>query len=350
MFLNVFSIAFFIVFVVGICSRYVKHGKKVFCIFSGVIYFLLAALRSESVGGDTTNYVYIFRRVASMDWKVVIANWDNDPMFWGLLSVLGKITLNYTVLFTIVAAFFTVSIWFFIYKYSKDPLMSIIVLLAMNLYQFSLTGMRQTIAMSFIVWVIILLDQNKIKSALLLVIIAGLFHSSALIFLIVIIMKKVKINNFTLLLSVPVLISSFLFRGNIANRLMVFIDERGYEIENTESGLTMTFVIFILYILAVVFAHEYVDNKRSLYLQYGIAALAVFFEMLVPVQRIYFRIAFYFLMIYIILIPNVLCAIRNKRTQVLIRMGIYILLIIQYLFFTINSCYILPYTTFWQKK
>ena len=76
--------------------------------------------------------------------------------------------------------------------------------------------------------------------------------------------------------------------------------------------------------------------------------LACFFEMLVSTQSIFFRIAFYFLMIYIVFVPNVVESIRNGKSRFIVKTGIYVLLSIQYLVFTIGSCGILPYQTFWQ--
>lgn len=348
MFLNIFSVTFFLIFIIGILSKRIKGGKNFFCIISGVSYFLIAAIRSWKVGGDSYNYVKAFEYLADKNLHMAITYSDKDPIFYGFLSLLGRWTNNYTVLFVIVSAFFSISIWFFIYRYSKDPLLSIIILLSMNLYQFSLTGMRQTIAISFTVWAIVAMDKGKIKTAILLILFGSFFHASVLVFLIIVVMRKIKVGYRFLYLSIPTLIVCFVFRAEIANQLIGLVSERGYEVDITKTGLTMMFVIFVLYVMAVVFARDYVGNSQTLYMQYGIAMMAVFFEILVSTQNIFFRIAFYFLIIYIVLIPNVLMSIKNRKIRIIFRFAIYVLLTIQYLMFTIGSSYILPYTTFWQ--
>lgn len=348
MYLNVFSITFLFVYILSFFLSSRKDGKKIFCIISGICYFLIAALRSWNVGGDSFNYVGIFEFLANENIEVAFNFSEKDPFFYILLSILGKFTSNYTVLFTAVAGFFTISIWYFIYKYSKDPILSIIILLAMNLYQFSLTGMRQTITISFIVWSIIELDKNKIKAAIFYIFLGSLFHKSGLIFLVIILMKNLNINIKIVKISIIILFFCFLFRGNIANILIRFISERGYEVNTTTNGITMTFVIFILYIISVVFFEEYTIHDRRRYLQYNIAFWAVFFQILVSVQNIFFRIAFYFLIIYIVLIPNVLVNIKNRNSKMIVKNTLHILLIIQYLMFTMGSSHILPYTTYWQ--
>lgn len=348
MYLNIFSITFFFVYILSFFLRYIKEGKKIFCIISGICYFLIAALRSWDVGGDSFNYVWMFEFLANENIEVAFNFTEKDPFFYVLLSILGKFTSNYTVLFIIVAGFFTISIWYFIYRYSKDPMLSIIILLAMNLYQFSLAGMRQTITISFIVWAIIALDRNKIKTAILYIFLGSLFHKSGLIFLVIILMKNLNINIKIRKASIIILVFCFLFRGTMVNFFISFINERGYEIATTTNGITMTFVIFILYIISIIFIEEYAKYDKRRYLQYDIAFWAVFFQLLVTVQNIFFRIAFYFLIIYIVLIPNVLVNIKNRNSKMIVKNTLHVLLIIQYLMFTMGSGHILPYTTYWQ--
>lgn len=348
MFFNIFSITFFMMYILNFFLKYVKNGRKIFCVVSGICYFLIAGLRSWKVGGDSFNYVRIFEFLASEKLKVAFNFSEKDFFFYALLSILGKVTSNYTILFLLVAGFFTISVWLFIYKYSKDPMLSIVVLLSMNLYQFSLTGMRQTLAISFGMWAIMALNENKIKKAILYIILGSLFHKSLLIFLLIIFIRKIKFNIGGSKISILILVLCFLFRGIIAKILITYISERGYDIDVNTNGLAMTFVIFVLYIISTIFIKEYVECDKKRYLQYDIAFCAVFFQMLVPVQNIFFRIAFYFLMIYIVLIPNVLTSIKNRNSRLIVRKTIHVLLVIQYLMFTIGSSYILPYTTYWQ--
>lgn len=327
-----------------------KNGKKMYCILTGICYFAVAAVRSNTIGFDTAIYVNSFERLSKMSLDAAMLFSDKDVCFWVLLSLLGKITSNYTVLFFLVACIFTISAWHFIYKYSKDPRLSIIVMLAFNLYQFTFTGMRQTIAMSFILWAIDYCYQRKIIKSIVFILIGAIFHSSALIFIIVILFRiyKKKLTQVHTITIAFLLGIVFLLRGTIAQRLIVLIQDRGYEVTMLNSGLTMTFVIFVLFLLGCLFIREYNFSDENATLTYLIAMLACFFEMLVSTQSIFFRIAFYFLMIYIVFVPNVVESIRNGKSRFIVKTGIYVLLSIQYLVFTIGSCGILPYQTFWQ--
>ena len=319
-----------------------------FCITSGIAYFLIAALRSWNVGGDSFNYKYMFEVVSSLNLSQVIQYAKTDPFFFIFLKALSCISGNYTFLFSIVSAFFVITVWTFIYRYSDDPVLSIIILLAFNLYQFSLTGMRQTIAMGFIVLSLIETKKQRRFLPYLCVIIGSLFHASAFIFMIIPLMRQITITTAMLRFSSLLLAVVFILRRAIASIFIIFIRERGYNLSLSNSGATMMFVIAVLYGMAIVFLKEYSKTDKDYSILYYMGWFAVFFEILVTSQNIFFRAAFYFLISYVILIPNLISRVKSRNSRLILKSSMYILMSAQYLLFTIGSCHILPYTTFWQ--
>lgn len=346
--MNIFSFAYIVILIIGFLCNYTENGKKYFCISSGVIYFLIAALRSSQVGGDSYNYRNMFEIIDRFNFKEIILTSKKDPIFFAFLKILRNITDNYSVLFAIVAGFFTVTVWMYIYKYSEDAVLSVIVLLAFNLYQFSLTGMRQTIAMGFVVLAIMAVYENKKLFPYIFIILGGLFHSSALLFLVIPIMRHIRMSTKVLRIMGGLLIVCFFLRGYIAGILVQYVAERGYDLSLSNSGKIMMIVIGVLFGLALLFINEYAECDKNYCVQYYMGWLAVFFEILVTSQNIFFRLAFYFLISFIILIPNIACRAKNPNSRLILKTGLYVVLSIQYLFFTIGSCYVLPYSTFWQ--
>ena len=348
--MTIFLISYLYVLLLYSLLKCKKNGKRLYCVLTALCYFFIAALRSRTVGFDTDIYVNAFLQFSEMPLSSAIAYFNKDVGFWVLLSLLGKAIPNYTILFIIVAGLFTVSTWHLIYKYSADPRLSIIVLLAFNLYQFTLTGMRQTIAMSFIMWAMDACYQKRILRGIIFICIGSVFHSSALVFIVVILLMKYrkKLDHAHTFVIALILGIVFLLRGEIAQRLIVFIQDRGYEMTMTNGGLTMTFVIFALFLLGCLFIREYSFADENATLSYLIAMIACFFEMLVSTQSIFFRVAFYFLLIYIIFVPNVIQTIQHNSSRRLVKASVYVLLSIQYLVFTVSSCGIVPYQTFWE--
>lgn len=346
--MNIFLLTYILTLINGFFCKYIKGGKRVFCITSGIAYFLIAALRRWDVGGDSFNYKYMFELVSSMNLSQVIQYAKTDPFFFIFLKALSCISENYTFLFSVVAAFFVIMVWTLIYHYSDDPVLSIIILLAFNLYQFSLTGMRQTIAMGFIVLSLIETKKQRRFLPYLCVIIGSLFHASAFIFMIIPLMRQITITTAMLRFSSLLLAVVFILRRAIASIFIIFIRERGYNLSLSNSGATMMFVIAVLYGMAIVFLKEYSKTDKDYSILYYMGWFAVFFEILVTSQNIFFRAAFYFLISYVILIPNLISRVKSRNSRLILKSSMYILMSAQYLLFTIGSCHILPYTTFWQ--
>lgn len=350
--MSLFYLTFTFLIISNIILKKCPNGRKYFCILSCGIYFLIAALRGRVVGYDTDIYVKSFERLADQKFLAAMFYSDKDYVFWGFLALIGKVTTNYTILFIIVNGFFCFSVWHFIYKYSYDPCLSVIVLLSFNLFQFSITGMRQTIAMGCIVWAIDYLYKRKLLITIICILIASLFHQSALICLIFIpiFFYHNKLGYKQATAAVVFLVATFSFKNKIAQSLNFLIKSRKYEIAISDGGLTMTFVVFMVFLLGCLFIKEYTseDNNSKSKVTFLIAICACFFEMLVSTQSIFFRVAFYFLVVYIIYVPNVVYSIRNRNSRSLVKISIYLLLSLQYLFFTVGSCGIYPYITFWQ--
>lgn len=345
---NIFLYAYILILIVGFCCTRITNGKKHFCVFSGIVYFLLAALRSSQVGGDSFNYRNMFESMEGKSLQHIFLKSDRDPVFYTFLGVLRKLTDHYWVMFAIIALFFVVTVWVYIYRYSDDPVLSVVVLLAFNLYQFSLTGLRQTVAIGFIVLAIMAINENKRVSPYVFILIGGLFHASALVFLVIPLLRHLRLNTKILRFSGIMLFVCFIFRRNIAGMLVQYLGERGYGLELSDSGSTMMLVIAFLFAVALLFIREYADSDQDYRIQYYIGWFAVFFEILVTSQNIFFRIAFYFLIAFVTLIPNIASRAKNPTTRRTLKVGLYVVLSVQYLFYTIGSCYILPYTTFWQ--
>ena len=329
-----------------------RNNKKAYCIILGLIYFLIASLRGRCVGGDTDIYVNAFQYLSTVSYKGAANFMGKDPVFYIFISFIGKIWCNYTFLFTIIAFIFTVSVTNFIYKFSDDPFLSWAFMLAFNLYQFTLTAMRQTIAISFVLFAFSYLLENKWLKGVIMILIGSLFHMSALCCLMAFILYKVKVNKRMLYSSFILLAVIYLFKSRVATLfLSVFKEEdREYTVENEGAGLTMLLVITILYVAcAVLIDKEKLNQSPVLQKLFIISFFALIFEILVPTQSIFFRFAFYYLFGMAALLPNMInnCIVREKK---LVYAVLFFILSVQYIFFTMGSCYITPYYTFWQDR
>lgn len=345
-----FYIPFIVVLLYGIGGRKSSQRNKYFCIITGIMYFLIAALRSSSVGTDTHVYVDNFLRLGNYPLSYIARVYDKDIFFFYFIAILGRLTENYTILFIIVSGWYGYSVWRFIHKYSPDAALSIIVLLALNLYQFTLTGMRQAIAIGFVVWAFDLVLQKKYLKAAVWILIGSMFHMSALVALTLIPIKMIskKVTRRRALIICGLLALVFVFRTYVAGLLIVLIDERDYVITEENTGMTMTFVIFALLVMTAIFMNEFTARKENAAFFFLTGAVACAFQMLVATQPIFFRLAFYFLMMYPFMIPMFISSLHYKYNYAIMKYLLYGLMSVQYLLFTMNSSGIAPYRFFWQ--
>lgn len=351
--MDIFVFAFAIVIILKIYYHSnipAKDKKKNICIILGVLYFVIAAFRHKDVGGDTYNYVNFLRSFSNYDFKqVLIHSKGSDPVFYLCLSILGRMTQNYTILLSLVALVFSVSVMRFIYKYSNDPCFSWIILLALNIYQFTLTGMRQTIAIAIILYAIDYYLRDKPVKSILLCLFASLFHFSAITVVIaLVILRFLKKKNFMIVS--PVIALLILGTNTIfVTFLSRFMNSSEYtKVSTGAGGITMALVIFTLYIVClIVYPPTRVNQERDKTLM-ALSFLGVVFEMLVPAQPIYFRFAFYFLPALSIVFPSAIMNTSSIRSRRIVGVVFFFLLSFQYILITRGSCYILPYKFFWQ--
>lgn len=152
----------------------------------------------------------------------------------------------------IITAFFTtISIGRFIYKAAKDPALALLFFITLGLFQFSLSGIRQTIAISITLWLFPLIRQRKFIKFILGVYLASLFHKSAYFFIPAYFIAGQELNKKKLILETIVFMSIFLIADKILLSLADFMDYN-YGIEETDNGFFFFFVVLVITIASLI--------------------------------------------------------------------------------------------------
>ena len=125
-----------------------KFDKQIITI-SFALLILLTAFRSVYVGPDTRQYVNHFYRVCNGVYSRLDDQFESGYRLFTFL--LSKVTHNEHILLFLIALLTNIPIARFIYKYSKNRFLSIILYVSIGSFLFQLTGLRQSIAMSFCV-------------------------------------------------------------------------------------------------------------------------------------------------------------------------------------------------------
>ena len=333
-----------------------RISKKQFCILVGIGFILITGLRSPGVGSDTTGYYFSFLDLKYLSWDELWAMEKRDWGYYLLAWILSKTTGSFTVLTLVTAVTFYYPVMKLLYKYSDDLGLSCLVMFAFNFFQFSMTGIRQTIAFGFAILFFLAIHEKRsawsIIKAILFVFLATAFHRSAFIILLYIPIKYLSKSRVATQLSVLLIPIIYLLRRTIvrgSRELLIELDFDALDFGEIGGGLT-TFLMYIAFVLASFFLStddgedEIPANEIIL-----LAIVSTAFQSMVLVESVLFRAAWYFAIFFIIMIPKFIkkANFGHNERKIFGILG-YSIVLYMYFFITRGSAYVLPYRFFWQ--
>ena len=172
--------------------------KKIFLILSFLILVFISGFRNSSVGTDTIHYINAFNNINVMNF--LLSHFENGFLLY--TKVIRNISDDPTLFLFISSTICIGSTCVFIYKFSEDPLLSILLYIVLKPYFFQMTGMRQALATAITVFAFQLILEKitrpRIFFSFVLMIIATQFHNMAFVAFIPYIMwlfPKVRYNT-----------------------------------------------------------------------------------------------------------------------------------------------------------
>jgi hypothetical protein len=301
------------------------------------------------VGVDIEWYVGNFYSISNtQSWSDVI-EYGKDPGYWCFVKLISYITNDHQVYLAIIAAIFAISISMFIYRYSNEPSFSFFALLPFSYFYFSMTGLRQTVAISILFFAYKYIREKKLINFLIIVGIASLFHITALVFILAYFIAYRKINYKYLSLVTIFIFIIYVFRFSFIQFIIDnILTNRGYSIEPSNEGIASFITFVIIFIAGLIFRKDVLKYNEKSNILYNMLILGIIFQILVSVIPNIFRISMYFNIYNIIFIPEVLNSIKDRKFASLGYMVVLFLLSIQYFLFTYNVAGVIPYSFFWK--
>lgn len=339
------TIYIFLIFFLTLCLlinfKEIKYRKIITFIIFGVLT-IIAALRSVDVGIDTNQYFRNFSVIANLDWNQAFST-RYEVGFFAFCKILSCISTNPQTIIIGSSLFIVPFVGYFVYKESNNVVLSALVYILLNLYFFNLTGMRQSLAISFIIISFIKYKNKKYFAYILNIILATLFHSSAIVFLTLPIIDKLKYEKRTLLYVLMASIICFLFSNQIFTFMTNILGKySGYE--NSVFGVSNYFgALFqsLFYSYIFILCHIILTKKENsnslkrnqLYLK--LVGASAIFEILSMKMQIFSRVAIYFFLFSIILVPISLSCIKSKKNRFYISLVVYVSFVLYWLIIAI---------------
>ena len=324
-----------------------KENWKYYCIVLGFLLFIISALRSTSVGNDSGQYARIFYFLQQLDIKLIINYYQSDLAFYYLTKILTYVTSNHQWMFAIIGGFFSYSVSRFIYKHSANPMVSLIMLITMSYFAFSLTGLRQTIAIAIILFSYDYIIHKKFFKFILFVGIASLFHQSALFFLPAYLINSKQISGLKIFVGILTASIVFAFRPLLVSFVQLFIyQDYSINLDQDAGGWTTLVMYFLIILVSLIFSRKIKNKNFFLFLK--MMFIGALIQMFVPLQPNIFRVSMYYNISSLILIPEILKTQKDKFSKFITYLLFFIFMGIMYYVFTYNNAGVQPYQFFWQ--
>ena len=323
-----------------------KIDKKTFTVFTCLFLFVIMGFRGFNIGPDTYSYCKEFTALQNYTGFFGIPDWNQNVGFTVFRFLLSKITPNDARLYLlVVSAICSYSIFYLLDRYSENVLMSQIMLLSLSYVYFFMSGIKQTLSMSILIFAYDKLREKKNIAFLLLVGLATLFHSTALVFILVLPASKLKLKKMYILLIPLVIIVGILYAKDLLETAIMYLEDTRYaaygtyyESENNFSGLLIQVAIVIV---TLFLSWKKLDDDEMQILL-PMYTVGIFFQSMTGVLAEFFRISMFFNIFGVIMLPKAF-KLTNKKGANILEAFCVIIFILYFIFFSgPNSAYV-PY-------
>ena len=315
------------------------NGKKYFVIASCIILLLYAALRAHNLQPDIPVYVEYFRDYSKMSFNEMIKVFEGDrkdPFYFFFAWCFSRIFPDAQLWLAFVALSFMSVVGVLIYKESENPLLSFIAFLALAYFEFSLSGLRQTLALSLTMLSYFGIKKKDWKMFVLLVLLASLFHKSALIFLIAYPVAHLKLGKGHLFIAIIIIAFFLVGKSYIRDLLQKYLIDTQYE-SYIESTVNLSFSGFIIQGSIFLFSFYYysrvIKKYKNANILYNLSFIGLMFQLFSSMIAEIFRISMYFSIFNILLIPLAISVEEDLKTRFTETIGVGLILIV-YMFMT----------------
>lgn len=361
-----FGLIAFLIVLSFVCklSDTTNNDRIVIVLFS-VALFIIYVFRDYSVGRDIPGYVDIYESMSSHDLYDASWTW----MEWGyvlLMKVFSMLGLSFRVFWAFIYAVTIIPLMCFIKKYSKDVTLSLIIFMCFQFFVFSMSALRQTMAMSICLTAYMVGNRNGLKSFIyycLLIVLAVLIHRSAIVFAPAYFLMRWRLDFKMVFAYLTIIVVA----QSLKLSVMTFLDRNG-ESENTlfndDLSLGAFFVFMCLIILFSVLVSIRKPQKKT---SYGIIesvfghdeiieqSLSNFLNLLtccIVVQLVFqgfllMRAAMFYEVFLLLVLPNITLEF-SKEIRPFIKLAIIIGMVFIFYFSTLlpNELDIVPYKFF----
>ena len=286
------------------------------CFFASfLVLFLISGLR-DHVGSDYSLYAGVYKGIIS--GRIDIFSGWQSPGYVLVCRLLDMISPdNYYLMF---AAMSFMTMWYLykaIYRMSCNWAMSLYIFISFCLYYESFNQFRQSLASVITAYACYFLMQDNKKKFLLYILLAVSIHKSAFVMAGLCFVYKRKINAWNLMLYFAACIVMYAGYSVLTRNLIAMTHYGGYLDSSYVRPMYSTSIMkaatgICLLAGCLIFSKKTIERAPHTVVFYNAVIVCAIFQILTLRMYLISRIARYFYIMYIFLIPEVLKTIKDN--------------------------------------
>lgn len=331
------------------------QGNLFYMYIVATVLILIMGLRATTVGCDVIQYVHRYEMADSMlKLGFTQSEWGFNYLSFFFHDIL-KVDFQFFLFFISCAC--VLSTCYYIYRYSDDVFVSLMIYLTVGNFTVNMSGLRQTVAISLIMVGMIQIERRHLLKYLALVFLATLMHNSAIIALPLYFLWGIRLNRKTAVAILVVTLMAFFYR-NLLNPIISLLSPQRYSNMDLSEGYSINILVLLVPIVFNIYSLAFMQQvdrgafnvKNSFF--YMCSCISVFMMILSLGNNQIGRLAYYFACGNVIISAS---AIKNhcsfdRATGRMIKVFIIILCVVYFLYSTPGGTLrIDDYHFFWES-
>ena len=271
--------------IVGIVLRRVIQNEKIFRFVFLVLAFIVlgsvSAFRYD-VGFD---YSYIYAPLYEpirLNPFISSSELVHEPGFVILQRLIALLSSDPQMLFIVTSYLIVGLLMLYFYLHSPAPVVSVFLFISLGQFYCSMNFIRQTLAGVICLFAIPMLMRRKFWPYCALVLLASLFHVSALIMLVFYVVNLIPIKANILLIYVPVAVILYLTSSGLIELFTQFVyGHYDAYAPAVVLGFPVTALAILVFLFLLLFLNQNIltqrDSKNHVYVNYAFFAMVFMF-------------------------------------------------------------------------
>ena len=331
----------------------VKRNNSSIIVFF-VILFVLLSLRSVSCGTDLVNYEYFFQQTLYLNFLDVFRFYSTEQLFFVFNWFVGCIYPDFRLFMVVVALLCTGVLGWFYWKESEFAPLTILLFITNSCFVMIFSGLRQFLAMLFVVPAYYLTKQKRILPFILIVLIASFIHNSATIMFLLYPVFHIPMKSKDFFFVLFLVAIFFFFKTNLFNMVVPFLAVKYSSAEITETG---AYSIWIMFILFLVYCFVIPDERKMTTEHQGLRNVLVLITLIqgfASIHTLAMRMNYYFILLIPIIIPKMMKLSKNGNENIVqYSKWIMVFFFTIYFFYSAYSSMgmglkVFPYVAYWE--